>query len=368
MERGELTWVSTEQIHITPGANPRKRMDPERLHQLAESIRIHGILNPLVVRPRPDGGYELICGERRLMAARMVGLDSVPARVVHVDDREAAEMRILENLQREDLDPIEEALAYRQLCDLCGYTFDQLAQRLGISKTQVSERIRLLELPEEVQEYLSRKQLSPSAGELLLRLRDYPEVQVDLARRAAEYRWSVRELEIRIQSALTWMEARRVVEGNGHGDRGVVPAPERAVPAPEEQERAWEEEELARLRWEAVVAAAVEHLAPRADSPALWAVLAGIAAVEGEEEHLRRLFRLAGMSPYAPPSELPRAVQALVRSGVPVQELRRLTVRALLSDRYWAPMVTEVLYEALPEPVRAQVDERVQAPRRPARR
>lgn len=353
METEEIVWLHPDAIQVTPGVNPRRHADPEGLQQLAESIRLHGILKPLVVRPLPDGGYELVCGSRRLAAARMVGLDRVPVRVVQVDEKEAAELRLIENLQREDLDPIEEAEAYRQLCALWGYTYEELARRLGISKAQVAERIRLLDLPLEVQEYLVRRQLGPSAGEILLRLQGHPEVQVDLARRAAQHQWSLRELEVRVHSALTWLSAQRTATEA----MAKQPQPESAAEDRPEREREWEREAQSRLRWEAVVRAAVDHLAPGGESRALWAVLAGIAVLEANEKYLRRLYRLAGLNPYASPLEVPRAIQALARGSVPVPELRRLAVEALLSDRYWGPVVTEVLYEALPDHARERVDQ-----------
>jgi ParB family chromosome partitioning protein len=136
---------------ITVGRwQPRQKMDEARIAELADSIKTQGILAPLMVRPRVNGGYELIAGERRLRAARMLGLAAVPVVVREVDDRGALELALVENLQREDLDPIEEAAAYRRLMTEFDYTQAQLAERVGKARSTITNTMRLLSLPEDI--------------------------------------------------------------------------------------------------------------------------------------------------------------------------------------------------------------------------
>ncbi len=149
---------------------PRKTFPEEALAELAASIAQHGVLQPLVVRPTPLGGYRIIAGERRWRAARMAGLTEVPAVVKDVTDAQAMEIALIENLQREDLDPIEEALGYRQLIDSCGYTQEQAAQRLGKSRTGVTNSLRLLHLEEPVRALVHEGALSTGHAKVLLSL------------------------------------------------------------------------------------------------------------------------------------------------------------------------------------------------------
>ena len=149
---------------------PRKTFEDEALGELAASIGQHGVLQPLVVRPNPLGGYRIIAGERRWRAARIAGLTEVPAIVKDVTDAEAMEIALIENLQREDLDPIEEAFGYRQLIDSCGYTQEQAADRLGKSRTGVTNSLRLLQLEPAVRELVHKGTLSTGHAKVLLGL------------------------------------------------------------------------------------------------------------------------------------------------------------------------------------------------------
>lgn len=149
---------------------PRKTFEDEALSELAASIGQHGVLQPLVVRPNPLGGYRIIAGERRWRAARIAGLTEVPAIVKDVTDAEAMEIALIENLQREDLDPIEEAFGYRQLIDSCGYTQEQAADRLGKSRTGVTNSLRLLQLEPTVRELVHKGTLSTGHAKVLLGL------------------------------------------------------------------------------------------------------------------------------------------------------------------------------------------------------
>lgn len=149
---------------------PRQNFDQESLSELAASIAEHGVLQPLVVRPTPQGSWRIVAGERRWRAARLAGLAEVPAVIKEVSDSEAMEIALIENLQREDLDPMEEAAGYRQLIDRCGYTQEQAAQRLGKSRTAVTNSLRLLGLEESVRQLLSQGSLSGGHAKALLAL------------------------------------------------------------------------------------------------------------------------------------------------------------------------------------------------------
>lgn len=131
---------------------PRKTFDETALEELAESIRQHGVLQPLLVRPLPGGGYQLVAGERRYRASRIAGLREVPVVIRELSDVETMEIAIIENLQREDLNPIEEAEGLQALIDRCGFTQDQVAASVGKSRPAIANSLRLLKLPPEVRE------------------------------------------------------------------------------------------------------------------------------------------------------------------------------------------------------------------------
>lgn len=149
---------------------PRKSFEPEALSDLADSIRIHGIIQPLTVRKLQSGYYQIIAGERRWRAARMAGLTQVPVVVIEADDRKAMELAMIENLQREDLNPIEEAEGYRVLTEQYGMTQDECAQRVGKSRPTVANALRLLGLTEPVRAMVEDGQLSAGHARALLTL------------------------------------------------------------------------------------------------------------------------------------------------------------------------------------------------------
>ena len=188
--------IPTEQIAANPW-QPRIHFDDAKLAEMAESIREHGIVEPLVVRAR-ENGFELIAGERRLRAARLAGLESVPAVVREMDDREALEVTLIENLQREDLSALEEAAAYVRLMEEFGATQEEVARRVGRSRPAVANTIRLLQLPEAVREEMRGGRLSAGHARALLAL-DSPVEQTALARDAIRLALSVRQLEARIR-------------------------------------------------------------------------------------------------------------------------------------------------------------------------
>jgi ParB family chromosome partitioning protein len=172
--------------------NPRRRFADEELADLCQSIREHGVVQPVVVRPTPPGGrYEIIAGERRWRAAQLAGMKEIPAIVRDVSDREALELAIVENIQRADLNPVEEALGFQQLIDDHGYTQADLGQVIGKSRSHVANTLRLLKLPENVRAMLVDGALSAGHARTLVTAAD----PVSLARRIVEGGLSVRQAE-----------------------------------------------------------------------------------------------------------------------------------------------------------------------------
>ena len=161
--------VSLPISQVEPGLNqPRKRFDPEALAELADSIREHGIIQPLTVRRLSSGYYQIIAGERRWRAAKQAGLDEVPAVIIEADDRKVMEIGLIENLQREDLNPAEEARGYQVLMNEYGMTQDQVAQRMGKSRPAVTNALRLLNLPEDLMALVEEGKLSAGHARALL--------------------------------------------------------------------------------------------------------------------------------------------------------------------------------------------------------
>ncbi|MDD6033881.1 MAG: ParB/RepB/Spo0J family partition protein [Oscillospiraceae bacterium] len=173
---------------------PRKDFNETALAELADSIREHGILQPLLVRKLETGGYQLVAGERRWRAARMIGLDEVPVIVRDMTEAEVMELGLIENLQREDLNPLEEAAGYQELMTTYGLTQEQVAKRVGKSRSAVANALRVLNLPEQVRPLISSGQLSMGHAKALLGL-DNTEELIKLAQLAAEKGLSVREVE-----------------------------------------------------------------------------------------------------------------------------------------------------------------------------
>ena len=184
-------------LDIEPNADqPRKRFDDEAMAELTASIAAHGVLQPILVRPLTNGGYKLVAGERRWRAARAAGLSEIPAVVREMSDKEADELAIIENLQREDLNPMEEALGYQTLMDNYGLTQEQAATAVGKSRPAVANALRLLKLPEPVAEWVINGKLSAGHARAVLALTDAAE-QIALAEQAIAGGWSVRETEKR---------------------------------------------------------------------------------------------------------------------------------------------------------------------------
>ncbi len=176
---------------------PRRTFEREALESLADSIRRYGVLQPITVRRHSDGRYLIIAGERRWRAARQAGLETIPAHIVEADDRLAAELALIENLQREDLNPIEEAEGYRALMDAYGLTQEDVAEVVGKARSSVSNSLRLLNLTPDVREMLLRGRISGGHARALVTLE--PERQSSFAQQTITDGLSVRELERRIQ-------------------------------------------------------------------------------------------------------------------------------------------------------------------------
>ena len=186
---------------ITPNREqPRKEFDEEKIAELADSIRQHGVLQPLLVRPMVTGGYQIVAGERRFRAARMAGLHEVPVVVRELEDAQVTELALIENLQREDLTPMEEAMGYQSLMEQYGLTQEQVAETVGKSRPAIANALRLLQLPEEIRELLELGKITAGHARALLSFPD-EESRMQAAKLAAEQGITVRELEKMAQKA-----------------------------------------------------------------------------------------------------------------------------------------------------------------------
>jgi len=181
---------------------PRRTFDEDALVELAESIAVHGLIQPLVVRAGPSGSYTLIAGERRWRAARAAGLETVPAVVREASDQEMLALAIIENVQRTDLDPIEAATGYRKLMDDFSLTQADVAGLVAKSRTSIANTVRLLDLAPAVQDLVSSGALREGHARALLTLAE-PEAQLAMAKRAAADGWTVRRLEAEVREAAT---------------------------------------------------------------------------------------------------------------------------------------------------------------------
>ena len=180
---------------ITPNKEqPRKTFDETALEELADSIRQHGVLQPLLVRPLTSGGYQLVAGERRWRASRLAELKEVPVIIKELSDTEAMEIAIIENLQREDLNPIEEAEGLQALIDKCGYTQEQVATSVGKSRPAITNALRLLKLPEEVREMAKDGTISAGHARALLAFDNQP-MMIECANQIVSMKLTVRDVE-----------------------------------------------------------------------------------------------------------------------------------------------------------------------------
>lgn len=180
---------------------PRKSFEEEPLEQLAASISTYGVLQPILVRELPNGKYQIVAGERRWRASKLAGLSEIPAIILEGDEKEAAEIALVENIQREDLNPVEEALAYRSLSEEYGMTQEEIAAKIGKSRSAIANAERLLDLPDELLSLLANRSLSAGHARALLALKS-KEDRIALANRAIAEGWSVRTAEEEVKRHL----------------------------------------------------------------------------------------------------------------------------------------------------------------------
>lgn len=192
VESQQQSKIPVNEIRPNP-YQPRKVFNDEALKELSSSIKQHGVFTPILVK-KSIQGYDLIAGERRLRASKLAGLENIPAIIVDFDDQEMMEIALLENIQREDLNVIEEAKAYEKLIQRLGYTQEQLAHRVGKSREHITNLLRLLKLPEDVQEYVVNKQLSMGHVRALLALKTESSMR-KIAKQAIDQGLSVRKVE-----------------------------------------------------------------------------------------------------------------------------------------------------------------------------
>jgi len=192
-ETAEASPVAIEKIEKNP-YQPREDFSEETLDELIKSIKAHGIIQPLIVRKKEDGKYQVVAGERRLKAAEKAGLSSVPAVIRDFSDREMMEVALIENLQRENLNPMEEAQAFHRLISEFGITQEEVSRVLGKSRSSIANTLRLLKLPPEVTEHVSRGTISMGHARALLAL-ETKEQQKELARKIVQEGYNVRQTE-----------------------------------------------------------------------------------------------------------------------------------------------------------------------------
>ena len=192
-EKSAYQLLPIYRVEPNPG-QPRQEFDPEELEALAESIRVHGVIQPLTVRELPSGYYQIIAGERRWRAARQAGLSEVPVVVVEADDRKAMELALIENLQRQDLNPVEEALGYRSLMEDYGLTQEETSGRVGKSRSAVANSLRLLSLAPEVLDMVRSGTLTAGHARAVLSLKNEKK-QLEAAKKIVALALSVRQAE-----------------------------------------------------------------------------------------------------------------------------------------------------------------------------
>ncbi|MDT8445937.1 MAG: ParB/RepB/Spo0J family partition protein [bacterium] len=196
VEAASVKQIEIASIQVNP-LNPRSHFDEEKLEELAQSIRVQGVIQPVLVR-KAKSGYELVAGERRLRACKLAGFTKIPAVVSDLSDQNVLEVALIENIQRADLNAIEEGKAYKNLIEQHGYTQDELARRIGKSRPAIANMMRLLNLPEGLQKDLAEGRLSQGHVRCLLGLDD-KDRQFSLGHKAATEGWTVRELERQVQ-------------------------------------------------------------------------------------------------------------------------------------------------------------------------
>lgn len=207
VEQAEAVHAAEEVIklpinQIVPNRfQPRTIFDDEKIEELSRTIHTHGVIQPIVVRKTSENQYEIIAGERRYRAMKKLQWTEVPAIVRNLTDKETASIALIENLQREELTAIEEAVAYQKLLELHELTQEALAQRLGKGQSTVANKLRLLRLPEEVQQAILKRQISERHARALIAVKDQP-LQLEILQQTIDNDWNVRQLEEQIQAIL----------------------------------------------------------------------------------------------------------------------------------------------------------------------
>lgn len=214
-EENGVRMIRLSEVEPNPD-QPRKIFDTEPLEALAESISQHGVIQPVVVRPK-DGMYMIVTGERRWRAARMAGLSEIPVIIIEADDKKAAELALVENIQRKDLNPVEEARGYAALIDEFSYTQEEIAKKIGRSRSAVTNSLRLLDLPPKALDYLASGELSEGHAKVLLSLKDSEKIE-NAAETVVSKGLSVRETEklVKFLSSVKEEEEIKVVHDVDH--------------------------------------------------------------------------------------------------------------------------------------------------------
>jgi ParB family chromosome partitioning protein len=192
-----LSEIAIEKIFSNPN-QPRREFDEEALQELANSIREVGIITPITLRQMPDGNYQIIAGERRWRASKLAGLSAIPAYIRTVEDENVMEMALVENIQREDLNAIEIALAYQHLADTSGMTQEKISERVGKSRAAITNYMRLLKLPAQIQMALKNREMDMGHARALLAL-DSPSAQIKMFKEVQKNGYSVRKVEEMVQ-------------------------------------------------------------------------------------------------------------------------------------------------------------------------
>lgn len=214
-EENGVRMIRLSEVEPNPD-QPRKIFDTEPLEALAESISQHGVIQPVVVRPK-DGMYMIVTGERRWRAARMAGLSEIPVIIIEADDKKAAELALVENIQRKDLNPVEEARGYAALIDEFSYTQEEIAKKIGRSRSAVTNSLRLLDLPPKALDYLASGELSEGHAKVLLSLKDREKIE-NAAETVVSKGLSVRDTEklVKFLSSVKEEEEIKVVHDVDH--------------------------------------------------------------------------------------------------------------------------------------------------------
>lgn len=200
-------FIDVSHIRVNPN-QPRKEFDELRLQELSQSIQDHGLIQPITVRSIGSNRFELISGERRLRATKMAGIDEIPAYIREADDNQSIAFALIENIQREDLNPIEVALAYQQLIDECDLSQEQVAKQVGKNRTTVTNMLRLLNLPPIIQAALKDRKISMGHARSLLSIQD-EELQEKMLHKTIEEDFSVRQVEDAVRKILNKSTAKK---------------------------------------------------------------------------------------------------------------------------------------------------------------